>query len=117
MLYTVIGHVLSATTPSHGSAPLLSNTQMLWVGLLAGLLVALLASDVIAWILVVISVAALGGIHLIGHHLGGTFAAWLLVIAVSVMVGAIIGRVRGLRHLGAWEFGNRMAGIKKLSRF
>lgn len=117
MLFTVIGHVLSATTPSHGSSPLLSNVQMLWVGLLVGLLVALLASEVIAWILVAISIAALGGLRLIGHHLGGTFATWLLVIAGSVVLGVIIGRVRGLKHLGVWEFGNRLAGIKKVSRF
>lgn len=90
---------------------------MLWVGILVGVLVAQFASSLISWSLVAISIAALGGIHLISRQLGATFAIWLLVIAGALMIGAMVGRARGLRHLGAAEFQARMGNIKKVSRF
>lgn len=112
----MISHVLSATG-HHAATSLLSNVEMLWAGLLAGLLVALLMREEIAWLLAVIAIAALGGMHLIGRQLGATFATWLMVIAGAIVVGVMIGRMRGLKHLGLWEFENRRAGVRRVRKF
>lgn len=116
MLLPVIGHILAAGV-SHTNTVVLNNTEMLWVGVLIGSLVALLASTTMAWVLVVVSVTALGGLRLVGNHIGAQMAPWLLVAGAAILVGVGIGRKRGLRHLGESEFRGRLGAIKRVSRF
>lgn len=104
---------------STASAPFL-GTHSFWITLLVGLLIALIAPSWVAWILVVVALGALGVLGRLSHTGGGggaSLLAWLIVVAIAVVIGLYFGRARGLRHLGESEFRARLTNIRRISRF
>ena len=113
------GFILSAAgQQASASGSLVSSGHAFWYGILIACLivwflpawaggiffvVALIASDVLQ------STAS--------HHFSGTNLLMLIILVIGLLVGLYFGRIRGLRHLGEYEFGNRLNYIRTISRW
>jgi hypothetical protein len=118
-VHVVGGYVLAAAgQQASGSGSLIASSHAFWYGILlvcalgwafgevpriGMFIVALIASDLLQSIL--------------RGHMSGSNRLMLIILVVGLLVGLYIGRLRGLRHLGEFEFRNRRTGIRTISRW
>jgi uncharacterized membrane protein len=110
------GFVLTAAgQQALASGSLVSSPHAFWYGVLLACL--------IVWILpgfagVIFFVVALVASDLLSSHdhVSTSTVMMLILVAIGLVVGLYIGRIRGLRHLGEFEFRNRWTNIRTISR-
>jgi L-cystine uptake protein TcyP (sodium:dicarboxylate symporter family) len=115
----VTGLVVATAHPR--AADFFAGSHLFWLGVLVGLVVAILiARMLINAVVFVAALAGLGAFHLVRHHGHVSFSGigpWLVVALAAATVGLLLGRGRTLGHLGAAEFQTRLANIKKVSKW
>jgi hypothetical protein len=114
------GFILSAAgQQASASGSLVSSGHAFWYGiLLACLIVWILPSWAGAIFFVVALIASDVLQSTAGHaRFSGTNLLMLIILVIGLLVGLYFGRIRGLRHLGEYEFGNRWNYIRTISRW
>jgi uncharacterized membrane protein YedE/YeeE len=99
--------------PAQGS---FTASYEFWIGLFLGGLAAGIFGRGIGFLVAVIALFG-AGILPAGTLTSSGHVPYLVVGVVALVAGLIFGRVRGLRHLGEFEFRARRTNIRRISRF
>jgi hypothetical protein len=113
------GFVLTAAGQQAPVPVSLTGNHVFWLGVALASLVALFTPVWIRAIMFVVALFASGLFQsTVGHgHFTSAEALTILILVIGLLVGLYFGRVRGLRHLGEYEFGNRLGYIRTISRW
>jgi hypothetical protein len=118
-VFVVGGFVLTAVGQQAPTPVSLTSNHVFWTGIAFACLLLLFLPD---WARVILFVVALFASDLIpiitGHaRLTTTDVLMLFTLVIGLLVGLYFGRIRGLRHLGEYEFRNRWGYIRSISRW
>lgn len=100
----------------------LASSHAFWYGVLLALLIAWILPGWAAVVLFLIALLASGLLQsLVSHgHSSASSSSGVLLVIVAVIalpVGLYFGRIRGLRHLGEFEFRTRLRNVRIISRW
>ena len=102
----------------------LASSHAFWYGVLLALLIAWILPGWAAGVLFLIALLASGLLQSLVSHgrssssFSSSSDVLLLIVAVIALpVGLYFGRIRGLRHLGEFEFRTRLRNIRIISRW
>lgn len=115
-----VGGLFLAAVAQHAAVRVPFNgSHVFWAGVAVAALVSLFTA---LWIRVLVFVVALFGSGLVHSgavhgHITSSDVLTLLILMAGLVVGLYIGRIRGLRHLGEYEFRNRWSYIRTISRW
>jgi hypothetical protein len=112
----MLGTVLAIAPPHGAAASAGTETHWLAIGLLVGIVAALVAPIWLTGLIIVFDLVALGWTYGILNYVHGG-GRWLVVAIPCVLIGLYFGVTRGLKHLGESEFRARQANIRKNGRF
>jgi hypothetical protein len=114
------GFVLSAAGQQASvSGSLVSSGHAFWYGILLACLIVWILPSWAGAIFFVIALIASDVLQSTAGHarFSGSNLLMLLILLIGLVIGLFIGRIRGLRHLGEYEFRNRWINIRTISRW
>jgi hypothetical protein len=97
----------------------LVSSHAFWYGVLLACLIVWILPGWAGGIFFVVALIASDALQSTAGHarFSGSNLLMLLILLIGLLVGLYFGRIRGLRHLGEYEFGNRWTNIRTISRW
>lgn len=109
--------VLALARPTGAAAVVGTGTHWFAIGLLTGILAAVLVPRWLTVLIVIFDLVALGWMSGILNYVDAANGRWVLVAAPFLIIGLYFGVTRGLKHLSDSEFRTRHGNIRKLGRY
>jgi len=101
------------------SGSLVGSSHAFWYGILLACLIVWILPGWAGIIFFVFALIASDVLQSTAGHarFSGSDLPVLLIGVIGLLVGLYFGRIRGLRHLGEYEFRNRLGYIRSISRW
>jgi putative effector of murein hydrolase LrgA (UPF0299 family) len=111
------GLVLAFGHP-HGAAST-AGTGTYWfaIGLLVGVVAAMVAPGWVTGLVVLFDLVALGWMTGILGYAHKSTGRWVLIALPFLLIGLYVGVARGLRHLSDSEFNTRLTNIRRMGKY
>ena len=85
--------------------------------MLLGFLVAMVAPGFVKGVVIACDLIALGWSSIILGYADSPRGRWVLIGTAFLLIGMLLGVVRGLRHLGDAEYTARLKNVRNLGRW
>jgi len=97
----------------------LVSSHAFWYGVLLACLIVWILPGWAGLVFFIVALIASDALQSTAGHarFSGSEPLMLLILAIGLLVGLYFGRIRGLRHLGEYEFRNRWTNIRIISRW